>query len=156
MDVAVLHYIERTLSNSLSSPQAGFKNFTLDDSYVSNSLEGSYRTAIEVPPAVDTGDGPLSDSAVAVNEQQSLRIGNNPLFQSRHPQHRTFNITVDSELARSSSGEIVGYKDVYNIPPSMKYLPVDMVVTPSVKKSIARSLLFSALKSGLTVIKHGE
>jgi hypothetical protein len=66
-------------------------------------------------------------------------------------------LTVNTQpLSRASSGFGGDYKDVYHVPANLKYMPVDMINTSGMKKSIARNLLYSALKGGMSVIKHGR
>jgi hypothetical protein len=154
--------------------------FSLSDGLLS-VLEGSYASSPTSKTRSDSADN--SVKAPPVMSQTRANTGNNPLFHSRTPQQRaamminpdapslrppndTESSTVpprptvrqiSEEIRRSNSEEVaIGYREVYNIPPAVKYMPVDMITTPAVKKSIARSLLYSALKNGMTVIKHGR
>lgn len=60
---------------------------------------------------------------------------------------------------RTASNDVGDFGEVYVPPPSatnLKYLPVDMLTTPNVKNSIARSILQNSLTQGILVIKHGK
>jgi hypothetical protein len=155
--------------------------FSLSNDLLS-SLEGSYAPSPTTKTRSDSADNSVKSPPVM--SQTRANVGNHPLFHSRTPQQRAamminpdapsirpHNDTestpqqqprptvqqISEEIRRSHSEEAaIGYREVYNIPPAVKYMPVDMITTPAVKKSIARSLLYSALKSGMIVIKHGR
>lgn len=162
LDAPLVTFLERMLALSLKTPNPGDPSFTFEESSLLNTLERSYLppgsnvTSAASSPTVpaDSHSSPRGPNSIAARMGHFNTNNANPLNNSRR--QRPFNIAVETELRRSSSGEIVGYKDVYTIPASVKYMPVDIVATPSIKKSIARSLLFSALKSGMIVIKHGK
>ena len=70
---------------------------------------------------------------------------------------QALNVPFNREsFRRSKSNEVIQYREIYDPAPGLKYMPVDLVASPVVKKSIARSLLYSALRTGLVVIKHGR
>jgi hypothetical protein len=95
------------------------------------------------------------------NSESSQELGGQPEDTSENAATTTTipgdGLTVNTQpLSRASSGFGGDYKDVYRVPANLKYMPVDMINTSGMKKSIARNLLYSALKGGMSVIKHGR
>lgn len=57
-------------------------------------------------------------------------------------------------VPHSASGE-VGY-EIYAAPTNVRFLPLELVTTPNMKKSIAKGLLLNALRKGVVVMKYGR
>lgn len=57
-------------------------------------------------------------------------------------------------VPRSASGD-VGY-EIYQAPTNVRFLPLELVNTPNMKKSIAKGLLLNALRRGIVVLKFGR
>lgn len=150
---------------------------TLDIPQSRPSFNRAPTTGYNSNPLYQNRRNPLQTRTSMHNMNQETQRGNNnnsPADYSRNngpkqssprfkksPSHFNSNkdnvpLAVDTNLQHSSSGDAVAFKEVYSVPTNVKYLPVDMVTTPAVKKSIARNLLYSALKGGMTVIKHGK